>query len=114
MEGMEIGKEILRQLGGGRFVAMTGAKHIGFCTKTNSLSMKLTRNKLGAQWLNIRLTSMDDYTMTFTKEKKKHETLGGIKFCTKSELITLKEIEGVYCDQLQEFFTRETGLDTHL
>jgi hypothetical protein len=96
---MEIAKEILRQLGGSKFVVMTGSKN--FVSDNNKLTMQLTTNALKAKWLTITLDASDTYTMKFLKLKG-------------SELTTLKEIEGVYCDQLQTLFTKYTGLYTSL
>ena len=96
---IEIAKTILSQLGGNRFVAMTGSKN--FVYDHNSLSMRLTSNKVSDTFLNIKLTVMDLYDMKFMK-------LRG------TELITVSEHNGIYCDQLQEIFTSVTGLYTHL
>lgn len=111
---LQVANTILQQLGGNKFIAMTGSKN--FMGSENSLSMKLSRNNSGAQYLKIVLTSMDDYTMTFSKLKKtldKEMMALGVKFF-KDELIEVKKIEGVYCDQLQEIFKETTGLYTHL
>jgi hypothetical protein len=105
----EVAKEILRQLGGNRFVAMTGSKN--FVADEKSLTMRLTRNKLSAMWLTITL-SKDYYTMTFTKSKKVKDATS---FTGKNEvLVTLSEIEGIGFDQLQSIFTEKTGLYTHI
>ena len=98
---MQVAQEILNQLGGHRFIAMTGSKN--FVAGENSLTMKLTRNKLSAQYLTIELTSMDNYVMTFKSIKSK--TL---------DIVEKAKFENVYCDQLQKFFTDATGLDTNL
>lgn len=94
-----VAETILKQLGGKRFAVMTGSKN--FIDGGNSLSMKLVRNQSGANYLRITLTSMDDYTMEFI-------SIRGAKMTTK------KELKGVYCDQLQAFFTDVTGLYTKL
>ena len=94
-----IAETILQQLGGRRFIAMTGSSN--FIAGKNSLSMKLTRNKSGANYLRITLTSMDDYTMEFISIRGTN--------------MNVKETsEGVYCDQLAFFFTRHTGMYTSL
>jgi len=94
----QVAQTILRQLGGNKFIAMTGSKNFVSNTKENSLTMKLTRNKLSASHLRIKLTANDDYTMEFFGRT------GTIK----------KTIEGVYCDMLQDIFTEVTGLYTYL
>lgn len=96
---MEIAKTILNQLGGNRFIMMTGSKN--FISKSNGLSMKLSRNKSGANYLNIELTPMDTYKMTFSSIRS-------------FNIKTKKELNGIYCDQLQEMFTYVTGLYTKL
>lgn len=96
---MEIAQEILRQLGGQRFIVMTGSKQ--FLALKNGLSMKLTRNQSGANYLRITLTPMDTYKMEFL-------SLRGQSMKAKAEF------EDIYCDQLQDIFTQTTGLYTSL
>lgn len=90
---------ILEQLGGNKFVVMTGSKNFIDCG--NALSMHLTRNKIGAKFLKIELKGDDTYIMTFSKLKN-------------DSLVVLKEFNGIYNDQLQEIFTSVTGLYTRL
>lgn len=99
-----VAETILKQLGGNKFIAMTGAKQ--FTKGKNSdgeeqITFKLPRAKDGINVVIIALTSMDLYRITFGK-------LRGVDYKV------VKEIDGVYNDQLQEIFTRYTGLDTHL
>ena len=94
---MEVAKTILSQLGGNRFAMMTGSKN--FVAGANTLSMKLSRNKSGGNYLRITLTPADVYKMEFI-------SIRGMKMTTK------KEFENVYCDQLQSIFTDATGLYT--
>lgn len=107
---------ILQQLGGRKFLVMTGSKNLLYGKENNFLSMHLTRNKLGAQYLRITLTPMDVYKMEFSKTVRKYETIPGTnkKFCVDEKLVIIKTIEPVYDDMLQELFTQETGLYTHL
>lgn len=107
---------ILQQLGGRKFIVMTGSKNFLYGKENNFLSMHLTRNKMGAQYLKIILTPMDVYRMEFSKTVKKYETIPGTnkKFCVDEKLVIIKTIEPVYDDMLQEIFTQETGLYTHL
>ena len=100
MTAHEAATEILKQLGGNKFLVMTGSKNLSF-DKDYSLNMRLTRNKLSAQWLKIRLNGLDLYDFTFTK-------------LVKNTLVTVKTVENVYNDQLQKVFTSNTGLYTHL
>jgi len=106
-----IAKEILNQLGGSKFLAMTGSKNLLYAEITESnpnfwLRMDLIRNKAKANRLKITLTDMDTYIMKFYNQQ--------IKNYTEVVITNEKTIEGVYCDQLQEMFTEITGLDTAL
>lgn len=97
---MQIAQTILNQLGGNKFIVMTGSKN--FVAGENYLRMKLTRNKIKAQYLTITLNSMDTYDMCFfSVDKELNRT-------------TKASIEDVYCDMLQDIFTQHTGLYTHL
>jgi hypothetical protein len=97
---MEIAKTILRQLGGNRFVVMTGSKN--FVASDNGLTMKLTRNKAKAKWLKITLNGKDLYDMDFVSNDKDYNIITKVKY------------EDIYFDQLQEIFTQATGLYTRL
>lgn len=108
---MEVYQIILQQLGGKRFIVMTGSKNLGYSSKDdNYLSMHLTKNKIRAKYLKITLMPNDTYTMVFstTKKTKVHG------FVVDETHVILKTIENVYCDQLQEIFTEVTGLYTYL
>lgn len=97
---LNVATEILKQLGGNKFIAMTGSKN--FIDGGNFLRMNLTKNKAKAKWLKITLNSMDTYDMSFFTADKEFN-------------ITVKaQFDGVYCDQLQDIFTQVTGLYTHL
>ena len=78
---------------------MTGSSD--FKVTENSLSMKLTKNKLGANYLNIKLTPMDTYNMTFISVRN-------LKVTVK------KELNDVYNRELKTRFTDVTGLYTNL
>lgn len=92
-------KEILNQLGGNKFIAMTGSKE--FIDMGDGLKMKLTANKIKAQYLYIQLLPNDTYKMTFAKIQK-------------GDWVVLSETVGVYAEMLQKIFTEKTGLDTRL
>tara|TARA_R110000772_G_scaffold9622_6_gene31541 strand:+ start:512 stop:823 length:312 start_codon:yes stop_codon:yes gene_type:complete len=94
-----VAKEILNQLGGNRFAMMTGSKNFG--ASENKLSMQLTRNASGANYLTITLTPMDVYTMEFISVRAGKRTVK-------------KVVENVYNDMLQRMFTDATGLYTRL
>ncbi len=99
MKTLEISKTILDQLGGRKFIAMTGSTN--FMGGENYLSFKLTTNKIKATHLRITLTENDTYTLEFFRFRG-------------TKVTNLNKIETVYFDQLQEIFTDITGLLTHL
>ncbi len=111
MSNLEVANTIYQQLGGGRFVAMTGAKY--FVGDKNSLRFKIGRNKSKTNTVEITLRGDDTYNMTF-----KHVTMSRISLKTgkyiegKDDII--REFSGVYFDQLQKLFTEVTGMYTHL
>ena len=90
--------QILEQLGGKRFIAMTGSKN--FCDMGDGLKMTLTSNKLKAKYLYIQLIN-DTYTMTFAK-------------IVKWEWVVISESVGIYAEMLQSEFTRQTGMFTKI
>jgi hypothetical protein len=92
---------ILQQLGGNKFIAMTGAKDFVKDDKNRSIIFKIGRNFASISYVKIRLNSMDTYDMEFFSIRK-------------MELKPRGEEKGVYADQLQEMFTKHTGMNTHL
>lgn len=96
-----VAQEILNQLGGNKFVVMTGAR--GFVKSDDSLSFKLPSNfaRDGINSVVVKLGADDTYSVSFFKIRG----------------TSVKEVSAhsdVYADQLQELFTSETGLDTRL
>jgi len=100
MKNLTVANEILRQLGGRKFIAMTGVKNLA--GGEDHLQMHLVRNLSKAKYLSIKLEANDTYTMTFSKLDRNYN------------LIIIKEIENVYADQLQEIYTSVTGQHTRL
>lgn len=94
---METASTILSQLGGNKFLALTGSRNLR--GSENSLVMDLSKNNLGAKFLTITLNGDDTYTMLFQSMRK-------------LEIKVKSEIKGLYCDQLQSEFTNQTGLYT--
>lgn len=86
-----VASEILHQLGGNRFIAMTGAK--GFLDGGNYLAFLLPRKVK----MVITLTECDLYRVTKYKIKN-------------YDLVEQDARDGVWADQLQEVFTDMTGL----
>lgn len=96
----EVAQIILQQLGGRKFLAMTGATSLA--AGPNKLTMRLRSGcKSKITSLVITLDASDTYTMTFGK-------------MVKYDYVVVKEVSGVYCDMLQEVFTDTTGLYTSL
>ena len=95
----EVAAEILNQLGGYRFIAMTGAKNL--ISDNNSLHFKIMRNSKKITNVKIELNYTDTYDITFYR-------IWGSS--VKSEY----QVCGIYNDQLREVFTSHTGLDTNL
>ena len=89
---------ILSQLGGSRFIAMTGASV--FSDGENTLVTKFKGSKV-ANIMYITLNSMDTYD---------------VKICKYSKLnvSTIKEVNGAYSDMLKPIFENCTGLRTSL
>ena len=92
---------ILNQYGGNKFVAMTGAYNS--MAHGDGLSFKIP-NKLAKDNINyvrVRHNLQDTYDVEYG-------TVWGTKYIVK------KTTKGIYWDQLQEDFTRKTGLETSL
>jgi hypothetical protein len=95
---MTVAQTILDQLGGRRFLAMTGAKDL--VGSENSLAMRVP----GARKLNmvrVTLTGADDYTV----ETMKYRSLTVAPVATET---------GIYAEELRSSFERMTGLYTSL
>ena len=101
----EISKEIYKQLGGNKFVVMTGSKIKCYETLKDGVALHigLKRNKSKANLLIVKYNdAIDLYEMKF------------LKFSMKKGLESIREFENIYCDQLQELFTEVTGFYTKL
>ena len=96
-----VAQTILAQLGGRKFIAMTGAKNL--INEGNGLTCKIGRNGKGVTHFRVTLDLSDTYKVEFFKWNARA-----------LELKLLTEFEGVYCDQLRELFTAQTGLYTSL
>jgi hypothetical protein len=98
-----IARTILQQLGGTKFMAMTGA--VNLLDTGNGLSFRLVGShdfiKNGINYVKITLDPSDTYTMEFGK-------IRGSKYTV------IKTLDNIYNDNLREIFTRETGLETSL
>jgi hypothetical protein len=87
--------ETLKQLGGNKFIAMTGAKN--FTIGKEGLAFKIGRNAKAVNYVVIQLNGKDLYDMKFQKGTR-----------------VLKTANDVYGDQLQKMFTKYTGMYTSL
>ncbi len=96
-----VAREILNQMGGSKFQAMTGAKITSW--SDNSITFQISsRNLLNVKLVKIALNVWDTYNLEFWKQRGSKPP------------VLAYEISGIYNDKLQEIFTRETGLQTHL
>lgn len=97
---MSISETILEQLGGQKFVAMTGCKNLR--TNGNDLIINLPKNKSKANLLKIKLVN-DLYNMEFLNFNK--------KTCN---IKTIENYNCVYAEQLKGLFESVTGFYTSL
>lgn len=98
-----IGQIILNQLGGNKFIAMTGAKDFVRSDAGKWLQFKLPSNfaKDKINCVKITLTPADLYDVEYLYIRG----------------MNVKEVavsRGIYADMLQADFKETTGLDTHL
>ena len=100
----ETATNILKQLGGNKFIAITGAKNFVYGKRKETgnifigFRFPMCRH---SNYCSIELNSLDLYDMTFQRIRK-------------YDAIVTKEYKSLYCDQLQEIFTGYTALNTHL
>lgn len=101
-DSKRVAATILEQLGGMRFVAMTGSHSFSHDTDL-ALTFKTRRAKQGIMAVKISLNGDDTYKMRFLSQNKKTY-----------EVKDVAVHDGIYFDDLQPLFTKETGLYTHL
>ena len=123
----EIANIILQQLGGNKFIAMTGARQ--FVAIECGIRFRIGRNATRTNMMRITLRGDDTYKMEFIyirnlpnpyslmakylgKGMDPMEIERKVKQQTDlNKLVTvLKEYDGIYCDQLKELFTDYTKL----
>jgi len=96
---LDVAKTILQQLGGRRFMAMTGSTN--FLAGPDSPSFKVGRNDSRVTHMRIVLTPADTYEMEAIRIRGTKRT-------------TLHKSDNIYFDQLQPMFTKWTGMYTSL
>jgi len=106
-----IAETIIDQLGGNRFIAMTGSKDFVWGSKNLTLTFSLPSfargNRFQIQYdynkdlYNVRLCQFFKPTLKRIMEKRDIWKV-------------IKSVDGVFFDQLEELFHEWTGLDTHL
>lgn len=95
-------EEVLQQLGGRKFIVMTGAKNFVKNDKEKSIVFKIGGGaKNSINHVKITLTSMDLYNIDFISVRG-------------TNIKTVATVKGVYNDQLQSMFTKYTGMNTSL
>lgn len=98
MTDLTVAKTILTQLGGNKFVVMTGARNIAGSEKDKSLSFKLLmKTKNQCNYVRITLTPNDLYLVEFL-------SIRGTSYKVKGS------VDDVYCDQLLSTFENATGI----
>lgn len=92
---------ILEQLGGRRFIAMTGARDILAGSRWVAFKLPSWFASKGINAVRITLEPSDTYRVEFSKLRAQ-------------KLTPISVHDGIYCDGLAALFTRETGLATRL
>lgn len=97
----EVAQTILSQLGGNRFIAMTGCKD--FVGSDDTLTFKLPRKINGISHFSITLDVNDLYRVEARRWNAK-----------RLDYTIVAVHSDVYADQLRTIFENETGLITRL
>ena len=92
---------LLQQLGGNKFMVMTGAKNLMVDKKEKSLHMRIGKNSKGINHIKITYMPDDTYKMDFGRIRK-------------MDYKVVRSVTGVYADALQDVFTEVTGMYTSL
>lgn len=108
---MDVPRIILQQLGGQRFLAMTGANHL--VGDKNKLRMTLTKNHSKANRLEITLTADDLYTMRFYRYVAPKLNTKSWTF-TPEKVTEIALFDGLFFDQLREIYESVTWQRTSL
>ena len=111
MSNKQVAEIILEQLGGSKFMAMTGSKCLTY--DNNTLNMILQKNESIANNVSITLESNDTYKIKFIKFTAGRLNKKTFLF-SEPKIKTIAEYEGVYAEDLQKIFTKVTGFDCTL
>lgn len=95
----EIATTILSQLGGQRFIAMTGAK--SFVAGERDLTFRIGRNKSRANMVRITLDASDTYTVEFLRYQN-------------FDITVISHHSDIYADTLAKFIGSVFGMATSL
>lgn len=107
MTDKTIAVTILNQLGGNKFIAMTGAKD--FFTNGNDCCFSIGKNPSGANRIKIVLDPDDTYTiqfMKFTSGWLDHKSL----VYHEPKVQTIREVSGLYTENLIDTFVNTTKM----
>jgi hypothetical protein len=107
----DVATTILDQLGGRKFIDMTGSKN--FLADRDRLLMTLAKNRSKANRLEIRLNGLDLYDMRFFQYISFKFNVSN-RSTREEKIEDIKTYKNVYCHQLQELFTSVTGMYTSL
>ena len=99
---MDVAHTILAQLGGSKFIAMTGAK--SFLSEKDALSFNIPKARAGVNCVRVQLTPADTYTVRFYK----------IGRAPKLAIEVVATYLDVYADSLASVFSDATGLAVSL
>lgn len=95
-----VAHNILAQLGGNRFLAMTGASNL--TGRADGLSFKIGRNASKITHVRVTLTAMDDYQVEFLAVRGTR-SIKPVAFA-----------EGIQADGLARVFVEKTGMQVSL
>ena len=96
---LAVANTILSQLGGNKFLAMTGASNL--VGREDGLSFKVGRNDAKVTHVRVTLTPADEYTLEFINVRG-------------TKIKPLATVEHVYADNLSQVFETKTGLRVSL
>ena len=100
-ERLEVANTILQQLGGNRFIVMTGAKQFVAIEQGLMFMLPARLAKLGINKVRVELDASDTYTMTTLKVNARRNTAIEVQ----RETLT-------HCDRLEATFEGMTGVYT--